>query len=148
VANRSRTIGFGTGRGTEGVVVSPDIAKEQQNPELAAAEYLREIRDRYVLPGGMQTRTFNLAANVAQKFDESQTTYNAMLVTVTQGVALVYLGDFSGLTGTTGNIPHAVVSAAIAPASQVFPLPPGQYIFTVQADASGACTGCITPMAL
>jgi hypothetical protein len=145
---RTRTIGFGTGEGTEGVVVSPDILKEEEHPEKATAEYLREIRDRYVLPGGMEPQVFNLAANVAQKFDKSQTTYNAFMLTVTAGVALVYFGDYTNYTGVAGNTPHFTLSAAISPQSQVVPLPPGAYIFTIQADNSGACTGCFTPMAL
>lgn len=144
----TRVIGFGTGQGTEGVVVSPDILKEQENPEGAMAEYLREIRDRYVLPGGMQTNQFFLAANVAQKFDFSQQVYNAFTLTVIQGVCLVYFGDYSGVTGTTGNIPHIVVSGAIAASSQQFALPPGNFIITLQADNTSQCQGCIIPMAL
>lgn len=145
---RTRTIGFGTGKGTEGVVVSPDIIKEQQHPDIASAEYLREIRDRYCLPGGMQPEVFSLAANVAQKFDKTQTEYNAFLLTVSSGVALVYFGDFTGFTGTTGNIPHFTLSAAVSPVSQVVPIPPGGYVFTIQADNSGVCSGCFIPMAL
>lgn len=144
----SRTIGFGTGQGTEGVVASPEILKEQENPGQASAEYLREIRDRYVLPGGMETRQFFLAANAAQKFDFSQTVYNAFTLTVIQGVCLVYFGDYTGLTGTTGNIPHIVVSGAIAAATQQFALPPGNFIITVQADNTSQCQGCLIPMAL
>jgi hypothetical protein len=143
---RSRTVGFGTGRGTEGVVVSPDVIKEQQNPSLASAEYLREIRDRYCLAGGMTPVPFNLLANTAQTINCSQTEYNAFMLTVTAGVAQVFFGDFSG--GAVGSTPHATLSAAVAPVTQTFPIPPGMYVFTVQADASGTCTGCFTPMAL
>jgi hypothetical protein len=143
---RTRTIGFGTGEGTEGVVVSPDVIKEELHPEQATAEYLREIRDRYCLPGGMFVNPFNLAANVATKIDCSQTEYNAFLLTVTAGVARVFFGDYTG--GAVGATPHVILSAAISPSSQVIPIPPGAYIFTVQADGSGTCTGCFTPMAL
>lgn len=146
--SNARSIGFGTGEGTEGVVVSPDILKEETNPAGASAEYLREIRDRYVLPGGMETNPFLLAANVAKKFDFSQTVYNSFTLTVIQGVCLVYFGDYTGLTGTTGNIPHIVVSGAIAAASQQFALPPGNFIITLQADNTSQCQGCLIPMAL
>ena len=143
---RSRTVGFGTGQGTEGVVVSPDVQKEQEHPELASAEYLREIRDRYCLPGGMVPVPFNLLASTTQKVDCSQTEYNAFMLTVIAGVAQVFFGDFSG--GAVGSAPHVTLSAAIAPVTQTFPIPPGMYVFTVQADASGTCTGVFTPMAL
>lgn len=141
-----RTIGFGTGQGTEGVVVSPELIKEEENPQGASAEYLREIRDRYVLPGGMYVNPFNLALNTSQKVDCSQTVYNAFLLTVTAGVARVFFGDYTG--GAVGAAPHFVLSSAVSPVSQIVPIPPGQYIFTVQADGSGTCTGCFTPMAL
>jgi hypothetical protein len=143
---RTRTIGFGTGEGTEGVVISPDIIKEETNPAGASAEYLREIRDRYCLPGGMQPLAFNLAANGNQKIDCSQTEYNAFLLTVTAGVAQVFFGDFTG--GAIGAAPHFVLSSAVSPVSQTVPIPPGCYVFTIQADSSGTCTGCFTPMAL
>ena len=143
---RSRTVGFGTGRGTEGVVVSPDILKEQQNPDAAAAEYLREIRDRYCQNAGCYPQQFNLAASTGTKFDCSQTEYNAVAITVVQGVAWLFLGDFT--SGTPPNSPHFVVSAAIGAQSQVFPLPPGPYVFTVFADNTATAIGCITPMAL
>ena len=141
-----RTIGFGTGNATEGVVVSPDILKEEENPEKAAAEYLREIRDRYVLPGGMFPTPFNLATSGNVKIDCSQTIYNAFLLTVTTGVAQVFFGDYTN--GAVGAQPHFTLSAAISAVSQVVPVPPGQYVFTIQADTSGACNGCFTPMAL
>ena len=141
-----RTIGFGTGEGVEGVVVSPDVLKEMENPAGAAAEYLRDIRDRYCLPGGMYVNPFNLLTSGNVKIDCTQTTYNAFLLTVTTGVAQVFFGDFTG--GGVGAQPHFTLSAAIAPVSQTVPFPPGQYIFTVQADTSGACSGCFTPMAL
>jgi len=144
--SRSKTVGFGTGKGTEGVVVSPDVIKEQQNPELASAEYLRDIRDRYCLTGGMVPVPFNLLANTAQKIDCTQTEYNAFMLTVTAGVAQVFFGDFTG--GAIGSTPHVVLSAAIAPVTQTFPIAPGMYVFTVQADASGTLTGCFIPMAL
>lgn len=142
---RSRTVGFGTGRGTEGVVVSPDVLKEQQNPEAAAAEYLRDIRDRYCQNAGCQTLPFTLAANAAQKFDCTQTEYNAVMLTVVSGVAWLFLGDY---TGGVPNAPHMVVSAAIGAQTQTFPLPPGPYIFTVVADSTGTAIGTLTPMAL
>ena len=141
-----RTVGFGTGQGTEGLVVSPDILKEQERPEQAAAEYLREIRDRYVLPGGMFPTPFNLLTSGNTKIDCSQTVYNAFLLTVTSGVAQVFFGDYTN--GAVGAQPHFTLSAAISAVSQVVPLPPGQYVFTIQADTSGACAGCFTPMAL
>ena len=141
-----RTIGFGTGSGTEGVVVSPDILKEEENPGKASAEYLREIRDRYVLPGGMYPTPFNLLTSGNVKIDCSQTVYNAFLLTVTTGVAQVFFGDYTN--GAVGAQPHFTLSSAVSPVSQVVPIPPGQYVFTIQADTSGACNGCFTPMAL
>lgn len=142
----NRTIGFGTGHGTEGVVVSPEVLKEEEQPEKASAEYLREIRDRYVLPGGMYPNPFNLLTSGNTKIDCSQTVYNAFLLTVTTGVAQVFFGDYTG--GAVGAQPHFTLSAAVSPISQVVPIPPGQYVFTIQADTSGACSGCFTPMAL
>lgn len=143
---RTRTIGFGTGEGTEGVVVSPDVLKEEEHPEQASAEYLREIRDRYCLPGGMYPIPFNLLTSGNVKIDCSQTEYNAFLITVTAGVAQVFFGDYSG--GAVGAQPHFTLSSAVSAVSQTVPIPPGCYIFTIQADTSGACTGCFTPMAL
>jgi len=145
---RTRTVGFGAGNTaeTEGVVVSPDIIKEEMHPEQAAAEYLREIRDRYVLPGGMFPTPFNLAASGNTKVDCTQTEYNAFLLTVTLGVAQVFFGDYTN--GAVGAQPHFTLSSAISPISQTVPIPPGCYVFTIQADTSGPCNGCFTPMAL
>jgi hypothetical protein len=143
---KTRTIGFGTGEGTEGVVVSPDIIKEEQHPEQASAEYLRDIRDRYCLPGGMYPTPFNLLTNGNIKVDCTQTEYNAFLLTVTTGVAQVFFGDYTN--GAVGAQPHFTLSSAVSPVSQTVPIPPGCYIFTIQADTSGACNGCFTPMAL
>ena len=145
---QSNTQGFGTGSGDEGVVVTPDVLKQEANPLAAIAEYLRQLRDRICLPPAFPRQPFQLAAaNAMQKCDFSQATINAITVTVSSGVVNVYLGDLSGLSGTAGPVPDYTVSAGVVPTTAQFAIPPGQYILTVQASG-GAANGVLTGQAL
>ena len=143
----TKTVGFGTAPHDEGVVASPADAELAQNPAQSMAEDIRAIKDRYVLPGGLLPVQINLAQNQAVKVDVSQWQTNAILVTANSGVLFFWFGDFTTVNGVAQTFSHGVVSAGIAPVSQTIPLPPGAYIFTIQANG-GAATGYATPMAL
>ena len=137
------TAGFGTGPKEEGVVVSPS---DQPTPQRESDD-IHAIRERYVLPPTVFPAQVNLAQNAMLKIDMSQYSINAILVTANTGVIFGWFGDFTSANGQAQTFSHFVVSAGIAPASQTIPLPPGNYIVTLQANG-GAATGYITAMAL
>ena len=144
---KTGVISFGTGHQDEGVVVSPQDAEQAQNPLESMAYDIHQIEQKYVLPPVNFPVQVNLTTNSTLKIDCSQYTTNALLVTVNTGVIFVWLGDFTNANGVAQSFSHMVFSAGIVPVTQVIPLPPSQYIFTVQANG-GAATGYITPLAL
>lgn len=141
------TVGFGSGSDLEGVVVSPADAAAAQNPSEAIAADIHAIRDRYVLPPNVFPAQINLAQNVALKIDLSQQTINGFYITVNSGVIFAWVGDFSTVNGVAQTLSHFAISAGVVPETQFFPLPPGNYIITLQANG-GAATGYFLSVAL
>lgn len=139
-------VGFGMGANTEGLVPTVQELEGIPPAEQMAAD-IHAIKERYVLAAGLRSDPFSVIQNGVQKFDYSQTEYNALMVTVTSGVVFIYLGDATMFGGAVGPPPPIVQSAGIVPTTQTYPLPPGNYIVCVQGNG-GAAAGCLTPMAL
>jgi hypothetical protein len=142
------TQAFGTGPKSEGVVVTPADLLAAQQPVESIAKDIHAIRERYVLQNGIYAVQFTLAASRAMKIDLSQSINNAFTLTVTTGGVNLWFGDYSSVDRQTGSIPHLLLSAAIVPQSQVFAVPPGNYVITLQAFDTGAVTGYLLAMAL
>lgn len=135
--------GWGTGRGNEGLIPQRPATPED------AVDYLKEIRDRYVQPGTLDTRPFDLGANEGLRINMTPAPVNALLITVISGTIFGYFGDYSSQFNRAPAIPHFSVSAGVVPTTVQIAIPPGnEYIICVQEPNGATATGCITPMAL
>lgn len=135
---------FGTGPAVEGLI-PPTLPTPEQG-----IDDLHRIAEKYDIPALFQPRTFNLTAGyMAQKFDFFQSQVNAISITAITGLVYVYIGDYSGGTLVLPQLPHFVVSAAIAPQTLIIPLPLSEkYTITVQEGANATATGCLSAMGL
>lgn len=136
--------GFGTGHGHEGIIPQPPVQPEDMINDI------RLIREKYVVPGTMNTRDMALTAYQAKVVDMTATPVNALIVTIASGTVYGYFGDYSSQTGNAPNgAPHFVADASISPNTQIIPIPLGtEWKFTVQESANSTAEICITPMAL
>ena len=133
-------VGFGNepvGRGPRGL--------RADQPPPSQTDDLHAIRMRYCGPQTLNAQIVSFAANQGQRFDQTGSAINAIILTVMTGQINLYFGDNSSQFGRAATIPHVVASASIAVNTQVIPISPGEnYIITLQEGAGSTATGSIT----